>query len=248
MTWKVGPLAEASGLTVRTLHHWDTIGLLSPSRRTSGGHREYTGEDAARLYQVLALRSLGLGLETIAVCLDTGVDPDRLLRDHLADVEASLAALGTLRERLLKLRDGLTTGALMDALEAMGAAGTERERVLRRHLDEDQLGVLAARGAELGPGVRYLLEIEWPELYRRAEVLRAEGAEPGDPRVRKIVARMDELGALFGGGATSGGVRAAWREDPAAMSGDADAPADEWRALADFLDRARAALGGGEES
>ncbi|WSZ85208.1 MerR family DNA-binding transcriptional regulator [Streptomyces sp. NBC_00859] len=38
-TWKAGPLAEAGGLTVRSLHHWDTIGLLSPSRRTAGGHR-----------------------------------------------------------------------------------------------------------------------------------------------------------------------------------------------------------------
>ncbi|MFF3336918.1 MerR family transcriptional regulator [Streptomyces sp. NPDC002888] len=57
-TWKVGRLAEASGLTVRTLHHWDTIGLLSPSQRTTGGHREYTEDDLVRLYQVLALRSL----------------------------------------------------------------------------------------------------------------------------------------------------------------------------------------------
>lgn len=90
-TWKVGRLAEASGLTVRILHHWDTIGLLSPSQRTTGGHREYTEEDLVRLYQVLALRSLGLTLDTIAVCLDAGVDPARLVRDHLAGVEKFLA-------------------------------------------------------------------------------------------------------------------------------------------------------------
>ncbi|WP_107446762.1 MULTISPECIES: MerR family transcriptional regulator [unclassified Streptomyces] len=78
-TWKVGALAEASGLTVRTLHHWDTIGLLCPSQRTAGGHREYTEDDAVRLYQVLALRNLGLGLESIGVCLDSGVDPARVV-------------------------------------------------------------------------------------------------------------------------------------------------------------------------
>ncbi|UQI47085.1 MerR family transcriptional regulator [Streptomyces sp. HU2014] len=93
LTMKVGPLAQAGGLTVRTLHHWDTIGLLSPSRRTAGGHREYTEDDLVRLYQVPALRGLGLGLETIAACLDAGVDPSRLIRDHLDGVEASLAAL-----------------------------------------------------------------------------------------------------------------------------------------------------------
>ena len=59
--WKVGALAEASGLTVRTLHHWDQIGLLSPSRRTASGHREYGEPDVVRLYQVLVLRLPGPG-------------------------------------------------------------------------------------------------------------------------------------------------------------------------------------------
>src|SRR5215216_4026353 len=71
-TMRVGAVAEAAGLTVRTLHHWDSIGLLSPSERSPAGHREYTRADLVRLYQVLALRSLGLGLESIAVCLDAG--------------------------------------------------------------------------------------------------------------------------------------------------------------------------------
>jgi DNA-binding transcriptional MerR regulator len=81
-TMKVGAVAEAAGLTVRTLHHWDSIGLLSPSERSPAGHREYTEGDLVRLYQVLALRSLGLGLDSIAVCLDAGVDPARLVRDR----------------------------------------------------------------------------------------------------------------------------------------------------------------------
>lgn len=140
-TWKVGPLAAASGLTVRTLHHWDTIGLLSPSRRTAGGHREYDGDDVARLYQVLALRSLGLGLETITVCLDRGVDPVRLVHDHLGRVEASIAALDDVRRRLVRLGEELagdetpSTTSLLDALRALGRTGPESEGALGRHLD-----------------------------------------------------------------------------------------------------------------
>jgi DNA-binding transcriptional MerR regulator len=250
-TWKVGRLAEASGLTVRTLHHWDTIGLLSPSQRTTGGHREYTEEDLVRLYQVLALRSLGLPLDTIAVCLDVGVDPARLVRDHLAGVDASLAALGVLRDRLVRLDDALSadrapaSADLVDALRAIGGTGPGGERVLARHLDADQMQVLRTRAAGLGPAMHYLLEVEWPELYRRAERLRAAGTPPTDPKVRRLAARMDELGTLFSGGdaGVSTGVRAAWRDDPAAMSGQPDAPADEWRALADYLDRARESRG-----
>ncbi|ANP56116.1 DNA-binding transcriptional MerR regulator [Streptomyces griseochromogenes] len=246
-TWKVGRLAEAGGLTVRTLHHWDTIGLLSPSRRTAGGHREYTEDDLVRLYQVLALRSLGLPLDTIGVCLDAGVDPVRLVRDHLAGVEESIAALGVLRERLARLQDELsadrapTATALLDALRAIGGPGPEGEHTLSRHLDAGQIHMLRTRAAALGPATHYLLEVEWPELYRRAERLRAAGIAPADRKVRRLVDRMDELSALFSGGdaGISAGVRAAWRDDPAAMSGEPGAPAGEWRELADYLDRAR---------
>ncbi|MEU3031567.1 MerR family transcriptional regulator [Streptomyces incarnatus] len=246
-TWKVGRLARASGLTVRTLHHWDTIGLLSPSQRTAGGHREYTEDDLVRLYQVLALRSLGLALDTIAVCLDAGVDPLRLVRDHLAGVEASIAALGALRDRLVRLDEELsadqapTATALLDALRAIGGTGPEAGHTLGRHLDAGEMQVLRTRAAALGPAVHYLLEVEWPELYRRAGRLRAAGTPATDQRVRRLVARMDELSALFTGGdaGISAGVRAAWHDDPAAMSKDPGALADDWRELAEYLDRAR---------
>lgn len=246
-TWKVGPLAEATGLTVRTLHHWDAVGLLSPSLRSAGGHREYTEDDVVRLYQVLALRGLGLSLESISLCLDGGFDPARLVRDHLAGVESSLAALGALRQRLVRLDDELsagrapTTAMLLDALRATGGTGPAGEEVLRRHLDADGVEALRTRAGALGPAAHYLLEVEWPELYRRADRLRAAGTPPTDRKVRRLVARMDELSALFtgGDGGVSAGVREAWREDPAAMSGQDPGTAEGWRGLPEYLAAAR---------
>ena len=246
-TWKVGALAEASGLTVRTLHHWDRIGLLGPSRRTAAGHREYTEQDVIRLYQVLALRRLGLGLETIATCLDVGIDPVRLVNEHLAAVETSIASLETLRQQLAHVHGELASdrapdvSALIGALRTMGSAGPESGQALRRHLDGDQIRTLHDRAAVLGPAAHYLLEVEWPELYRRAEALRAAGVEPTAPRVRKLVERMDELSSLFTGGdsGVSASVRSAWRHEPAAMSGDPTAPADAWHDLTAYLDHAR---------
>lgn len=61
-TWKVGELARATGLTIRTLHHYDDIGLVVPGR-TGSGHRVYSPADVERLYRVLALRSVGMALD-----------------------------------------------------------------------------------------------------------------------------------------------------------------------------------------
>ncbi len=85
-TWKVGELARRTGLSVRALHYYDEIGLLSPSRRTDAGHRLYTADDVSRLYRISLLRQLGFRLEDIAHVLD---DPQWQLREavqqHLHD-------------------------------------------------------------------------------------------------------------------------------------------------------------------
>src|SRR5260370_470389 len=65
----VGELARRTGLPVRTLHHYDAIGLVRPSLRTEPGHRLYTPADVARLQQVVSLRQLGFSLEEIGDCL-----------------------------------------------------------------------------------------------------------------------------------------------------------------------------------
>ena len=60
---KVGELARRTGLTIRTLHHYDEIGLLKPSGHTESGHRLYTSSDITRLQQVVSLRQLGFSLD-----------------------------------------------------------------------------------------------------------------------------------------------------------------------------------------
>ena len=59
----VGELAEVSGVTVRTLHHYDEIGLLVPSTRSEAGYRIYTDGEVDRLQAILTYRELGLGLD-----------------------------------------------------------------------------------------------------------------------------------------------------------------------------------------
>jgi DNA-binding transcriptional MerR regulator len=97
----VGEVAALAGVTVRTLHHYDRIGLLSPSGRTAAGYRQYAAADLDRLHQVLLYRELGFPLEEVATLLDDpSADPaehlrrqHRLLRDRLERTSAMVAAV-----------------------------------------------------------------------------------------------------------------------------------------------------------
>src|SRR5258708_39401645 len=66
MAYTVGEVARMAGVSVRTLHHYDEIGLVQPSSRTDAGYRLYTPRDLERLQQVLFHRELGFALEEIA--------------------------------------------------------------------------------------------------------------------------------------------------------------------------------------
>lgn len=80
MSYSVGQVAAFAHVTVRTLHHYDEIGLLSPSGRSHAGHRRYDDADLDRLQQILFYRELGFPLDQVAALLD---DPDADPREHL---------------------------------------------------------------------------------------------------------------------------------------------------------------------
>ena len=93
--WPIAEVARMSGVTARTLRHYDAIGLLPPARTGAGGLRYYGERQLLRLQQILLLRGLGLGLEEIRGVLAEQVDEVEALRGH--------------RRRLLAERDRLDT-------------------------------------------------------------------------------------------------------------------------------------------
>ena len=106
----VGQGAEALGVTVRTLHHYDAIGLVVPSERTSARYRLYTVEDITRLQQVVVYRRLGFALEEIALLLD-----DRAAADGGAVIGHLRRQRAAVMSRLDEMRDLVT--AIDRALE-----------------------------------------------------------------------------------------------------------------------------------
>ncbi|GAB7045765.1 MerR family transcriptional regulator [Catenuloplanes indicus] len=122
----VGRVAGLTGVTVRTLHHYDEIGLVRPSARTGAGHRAYSAADVARLRAVLAYRRLGFGLREVADLVD---DPSadavgRLhrLRGVLLEQRDRAAAMVTAIDRELEGRAMGTTPAGARLYETIGSA------------------------------------------------------------------------------------------------------------------------------
>lgn len=112
MLLKVGELARRAGLTVRTLHHYDEIGLLKPSGRSDTGYRLYSPADVQRLHGIQALRLLGLPLGDIADLLaGDGMEPDRILERQIHALDLQITQATELRGRLALMRDGLVAGA-----------------------------------------------------------------------------------------------------------------------------------------
>ena len=78
----VGDVAQRFGVTIRTLHHYDDIGLLTPSRRGASGYRLYTAADLTRLSQIIVYRRLELPLDEIAQLLADGDNVSHLIRQR----------------------------------------------------------------------------------------------------------------------------------------------------------------------
>ncbi len=109
-TFTVGQVADLLGVTVRTLHHYDGIGLVVPSERSRAGYRLYTTADLTRLQHVVVYRRLEFPLEQIATLLEEGATDPRASAEHLRRQRAAVLT------RLDELR-GLVT-AIDTALEA----------------------------------------------------------------------------------------------------------------------------------
>ncbi|MEV7418131.1 MerR family transcriptional regulator [Streptomyces sp. NPDC089919] len=177
MSYSVGRVAGLAGVTVRTLHHYDEIGLLSPSGRSHAGHRRYDDADLDRLQRILFYRELGFPLDEVAVLLD---DPDTDPQEHLRRQHELLEG------RIVRLQE--MAAAVERAMEAqkMGVDLTPEEKfeVFGEH-DPDQYAAEAQE--RWGHTEQYRQSRERTAKYTKEDWQRAM-AEHAD-----IAARLADL-------------------------------------------------------
>jgi DNA-binding transcriptional MerR regulator len=213
--YRVGELARKAGVTVRTLHHWEDVGLLAPARRSHSGHRLYSGDIIARVQSIRSLKAMGMGLEEIRRALEgDGPDLAQILQTHRARIQEQIRVLTALDgklQRVLEARDREGRVRDSDLLQVM-----EAMTVVERYFSPDQLEALAARKAALGPEAIRDAEREWPVLIARVRAEMEKGTNPESPEVQALAGRWRELVQAFSGGdkAIEASLGTMFREEP----------------------------------
>ncbi len=191
--WKVGELARRTGLSVRALRYYDGIGLLSPSRRSEGGHRLYTAEDVVRLQRIKSLRALGFTLREIREYLDGSEVPlEQIIALHLARLRGEIELRRRLCDRLEAVSSERFVETVMEVIEM-----SER---LNKYYTPEQLEYLERRRNEVGEKRIRESQAEWAELMEQVRAEMEAGTDPSDERVQALAARWMGLIKEFTGG------------------------------------------------
>ncbi|WP_405783806.1 MerR family transcriptional regulator [Streptomyces sp. NBC_00859] len=182
MAWSIAEVARMSGVTSRTLRHYDQIGLLPPAGIGSNGHRFYEEGDLLRLQQILLMRELDLGLREIAAVLDSQADPLAVLRGHHARLLAERDRLETLAR---------TVGRTIAELEE----GKDTNEMTKINRPENLF-----EGFESSPAEDEARE-RWPEAWKQSQQARKTMTAADQERwQREVTAQMIRMADFMAAG------------------------------------------------
>ena len=196
---KVGELARRTGLSIRTLHYYDEIGLLQPSKLTGSRHRVYGAVELVRLQQIKSLRQLGFSLDEIRQCLDAPeFSPRRVLAMHVERIRKQIEDQQRLAALLETLAASFDSGSLASSDQFICAI--EGITMIERTFTTEELNEIKARGEAAGREHIRAVEAEWPTLIARVRAELDAGTPATDERMRPLAARWRELVREFTGG------------------------------------------------
>ncbi|MGH7540319.1 MAG: MerR family transcriptional regulator [Gemmatimonadota bacterium] len=217
--FRVGALARRTGLSVRTLHPYDELGLVPPTERTASGHRLYGPDAIARLQQVLSLRQLGLSLDEVKETLARPeFEPAGVIREQLARLRERLREVSGLVERLERLAshyeaaDTVSVEEFIETIEGMA--------MIEKRYTPEQLEQLKRRREEVGEEKIREVEERWKGLVARVNEAIERGVDAESDSARELAREWRDLTRETIAGFTGGdaglkeSVSRLWRERP----------------------------------
>lgn len=186
--WPIAEVARAAGVTSRALRHYESVGLLRPTRVADNGYRFYGEAEIARLYRILSLRALDLPLADIARVLTDEESFADTVRAHLASLENARSGLD---RRITAVRDTLTAlqeGRDMTIDDALAGVDDSRyEDEVRERWGDDAWERSAARRRGLTPAQRRADDDRGRDLNTALRDAAAAGTPPDDAEVQALV-------------------------------------------------------------
>ena len=184
MLFKIGELAARTGLTVRTLHHYDKIGLLTPSGRSAADYRLYNREDILRLHRIQALRRLQLPLADIADIINhDDVQLHTVIAEQITVLEQQIHQDIALRNRLQDLQRLLETDKELQLDDWLGAL--EMMSVADQYFTKAELLQLR----EKHPTQALSPDAQMRPLIAEVKQLMQQKVPPSDPKAKELTAR-----------------------------------------------------------
>ena len=201
--YRTQEFAELAGVTVRTLHHYDRLGLLKPSYRNEAGYRLYSQRDLAQLEQIVVLKFLGLPLKSIGRLVkgEPASLPEvlerqhRVLTDKHRELDRTLEAIAAARAALKA--DHEPDWTLITQIIRRIAMQNDSEWTTK-YFSEEAKGAIEERKGLWSPELQERVTREWSELFRDVET--AMGEDPAGPVAQGLVARWQKLVGEFTGG------------------------------------------------
>jgi DNA-binding transcriptional MerR regulator len=192
----VGAVAALTGVSVRTLHHYDHIGLVVPSVRTPAGYRGYTDADIERLHLVLVYRSVGMPLDEIRALLDnSGADVhEHLRRQHellLEQAERLQHTIKAVEELMNAHREGVQLTA-EEQVEIFGTTAFSEEYAAdaeERWGETDAWKQSQQRVSQFSKQDWIAIKAEGDALLEALAQAKRGGVQPGSPEANELAAR-----------------------------------------------------------
>lgn len=191
--YTISQLAKMAGVSVRTLHHYDQIGILTPSARTAAGYRLYEERDLLRLQQILFFKELDLPLSEVRSILDDpGFDQVQALEHHRQLLQKQVERLTRLLRTIDKTIQRLTEDDMaitdQELYEGFTTEQIERyKRQAREMFDPVMVQETERRVSQMSKKQWGAIKTEGDEVARALAAL--TDRDPGDADVQQLIAR-----------------------------------------------------------
>lgn len=197
--FKIGELADKTGLTNRTIRYYGEIGLLKPVKRSRSGYRLYSREELERLQKIRSLKFLGFQLEEIKECLeDPDYDLESIIYRQMKQVRMEIELGKQLYSRLEAIAKQMESAEQPSADDILLTLRTMTD--YEKYYSKDQLDHLERRREELGEERIQEVQEEWKTLISEVRSEMEKGSDPESDRMQELAARWEKLIQEFTGG------------------------------------------------